>query len=322
MLKRLICFFIISFLLFISTNSFAESPTILLYMLGCDLEEEAGAATDDIVEIMHITKQIPVQVIIYLGGSSRWWLPGLKDNHCYDLIVANNKICVLEDFGTQQSATVQNLTRFLQRYGKEGDDLILWGHGFAEEQCIGVDKLYSDDYLTIGEIQKAIRNSGLHFRMIGFDACKMATLEAIWSFSEYADYFVASSEWETLKGWDYEALLQCLSDSSDPLEKVLHTSLEKRTRKNTLTIIKESIISDSIPLLTRVFDTMPMTSFPTDINQIAKACSDRDAGEKTVQFFGEQNIIISGNLPDMGVLPPSLLDSYLSFVTRINSCID
>ena len=56
---------------------------------------------------------------------------------------------------------------------------------------------------NLSEINKALKDSGITYDFIGFDACLMATVETALVASNYADYMIASEETEPGVGWYY-----------------------------------------------------------------------------------------------------------------------
>ncbi len=68
--------------------------------------------------------------------------------------------------------------------------------------------------MTLGEIGRALRDSGVTFDLIGFDACLMATLETAVVLEPYADYMIASEEVEPGIGWYYTGWVTALSENT------------------------------------------------------------------------------------------------------------
>lgn len=89
--------------------------------------------------------------------------------------------------------------------------LILWNHGGGSLGGYG-DSANSS---TVIDIKNAVAYSGIHFDIIGFDACLMSTLETAYALKDYADYFVASEELESGLGWNYtDYLTELATDNS------------------------------------------------------------------------------------------------------------
>ena len=65
--------------------------------------------------------------------------------------------------------------------------------------------------MSLAGINTALKNAGVKFDFIGFDACLMATVETALMLDEYADYMIASEETEPGIGWYYTNWLTKLS---------------------------------------------------------------------------------------------------------------
>ena len=298
----------------------AEEQTILMYMLGCDLESESGAATDDLMEILHTTAESHIHVIAYLGGSEAWWMPGLENDHCYTVKIQQGKMEILQDHGRQVSASKKQFLQFLTSYAHNGDDLILWGHGFPGFEGIGVDKIANEDKLSLAEMKEAFTEGRLHFRLIGFDACEMATLEAAWTFAPYADYFAASPEIEAVSGWNYSATIQALenTDADAPLQ-LREMALQAAKRNPSvlpLTVIDEKELTQSAPSINRLLNSSIQSAETVSLTQLAAVCSDKEAGMTVLNTLDGQALMISNPGADTSVELPDIQENYVSFLFR------
>ncbi|MBE6573696.1 MAG: hypothetical protein E7652_04795 [Ruminococcaceae bacterium] len=191
-----------------------KSRTILVYIVGSNLESQYAAATNDLIEMQDSGVDTDKNnIVIYAGGSNLW-----QNN----LISAdNNTVLSIENgyFNTEKSYPVKNmgesetLTEFikygLENFKSDSYSLILWDHGSGPIEGYGNDEI-SGDVLTLSEIGQALKDSGLgvnrKLELIGFDACLMSSVETAWMLRNYAEYFVASQEIEPGNGWDYSFL--------------------------------------------------------------------------------------------------------------------
>lgn len=188
---------------------------VLLFAVGGDLEGEQGAATKDIQEIIRASAAYPgKQYSVFLCGSERWGLSELQGGHSYTLRISDGTYKIIHDYGKYEGTTEKALKAFL-KMGDDGCDLIFWGHGDDGASGIGADAVFDNDTLTLYEIQSALKGSGKHFRLIGFDACSMATLQTAWVTAPYCDIFCASTENEALSGWNYKSVIPILSDGRE-----------------------------------------------------------------------------------------------------------
>ncbi len=308
-IKRTASIFVILALSFsvVSDNAFAEEHRILVYLLACGLEADSGAATEDLMEIK---RAIPsIEVFVHLGGTDKLWYPGLEAGHGYDLYYSGTEEKVLKDCGLESDAGEAALLHFLKQYGRKGADLILWGHG-----CSGLDGIGYDgtDTLTLPEIAGALEKSGLHFRLIGFDACNMATLEAAWMLAPYCELIAASPEEEKLSGWSYTNVFSALAQNeSDRIMDVLRgNGLQSRT--GTLTVIRTEELLSCEEELINCFNRTPSSAMVTNLGML-------DCAEKTSAVLDGQMLLFADGDESAAALKSSLKgigDSYASFRNR------
>ena len=73
-------------------------------------------------------------------------------------------------------------------------------------------KIYDSDSIKIPELIQALSatDTGSKYELIGFDACLMATIDVADACDEFADYLVASEEFEPGCGWSYDAFMEKL----------------------------------------------------------------------------------------------------------------
>lgn len=196
-----------------------DTVTIMVYMCGTDLESQNGMATSDVKEMLNARIGDHVNVLIYTGGCRKWknnvFSPSV--NQIYQ--IRNGKlVCLEENMGTASMTNPSTLQSFIA-YGKENFPanrmcLILWDHGGGSVTGYGYDEKYGrNQSMTLSGINTALKNSGVKFDFIGFDACLMATVENGIMLSQYADYMIASEETEPGVGWYYTNWMTKLSDN-------------------------------------------------------------------------------------------------------------
>ena len=139
------------------------------------------------------------------------------------------------------------------------NDLILWDHGGGSISGYGYDEKHkrSASSMDLAGINKALKNAGVKFDFIGFDACLMATAENALMLSEHADYLIASEETEPGIGWYYTNWLKALgSNTSLPTldtgksiidDFVVECSKKCKGQKTTLSIIDLAEFSNTVP---------------------------------------------------------------------------
>lgn len=298
----------------------AESHTILIYILGSDLERDSGSATNDLMEITRATKETPVKVIAYLGGCTTWWMPGLESSHCYAVEIEQGNRRILYDYGQLTSSDTEPFASFMTEYGHNGDDLIIWGHGLPGGKGIGSDITADNDSLSLAEIQTGLEICGLKLRLVGFDACKMATLEAAWIVLPYAAYFAASTEEEALSGWNYRDTLSVLNAPEKNAPEKLRSQAIRGNSGNilrkTLTVLNLADCENQAAILCRVLDTAPLFSTPVLLNELAESCQDREAGEVIQRLLDGQHLLVSGMEREDRFVLPGIQDAYIAFANR------
>ncbi len=194
--------------------------TIMIYMCGTDLESRSGMATSDLSEISRATIGSNVNILIYTGGCSRWKNNVISSNVNQVYIAQNGGIrCLVNDDGDRVMTDPETLTRFIKfcaaKFPANRNELIFWDHGGGSVSGYGYDQKHSRaGSMSLPSIKKAVRDSGITFDFIGFDACLMATAENALALSEYADYLLASEETEPGTGWYYTDWVTALSQNT------------------------------------------------------------------------------------------------------------
>ncbi|MBQ3036780.1 MAG: hypothetical protein IJD31_07625, partial [Lachnospiraceae bacterium] len=181
-----------------------DEVTIMIYMNGSNLESDHGMATEDIREILSATLSENVNVVIQTGGTRKWKTKAIASDHSQRFIVENGALTLVDDsLGQLDITDPQTLEDFIvfcdTYYPANRNMLIMWNHGSGAVYGFGYDE-HSDDYmaaLTLDEMQTAIRNTGVKFEMIGFDACLMGGIETACAFYDSADYLIASEDFES-----------------------------------------------------------------------------------------------------------------------------
>ena len=114
------------------------------------------------------------------------------------------------------SASPANLTSFIQwakqNYPANHYGLFIWNHGSGWLPGRTSTAVLSDDIdaggtaMFIEEVKNAINNSGVHFDILDFDACNMASIEVAYELKDVTNYISASQRTEPGSGNDYKAI--------------------------------------------------------------------------------------------------------------------
>ncbi|MDD2440225.1 MAG: clostripain-related cysteine peptidase [Methanosarcinaceae archaeon] len=199
-------------------NKTQVSNLLAVYMVGSDLESSKGYASADLFEMLKAApkNQTELEIVIAYGGSDQEGWRGMtiarlseleKDGQ--DGIIGNEKL-YRKNYKTANMGDQKSLDTFLsylqENYESERYVLIFWDHGDAYRGvCFDETKNY--DRLELSELSASLKNSGLHFELVGFDACLMANLELAKSIAPSADYLLASETIEPTHGWDYVSFI-------------------------------------------------------------------------------------------------------------------
>ncbi len=194
-----------------------DQVTLMIYMCGTDLESKNGMASSDLQEIANASFSDKCNIIVYTGGCSRWQTSGISNsvNQIYQLQSGGLKPLVKDD-GAKSMTEPATLSGFIQycseNFPANRYDLILWDHGGGSVSGYGYDEKYKNvGSMSLSGIRTALKNGGVKFDFVGFDACLMATAETALMLDPYADYLIASEETEPGIGWYYTNWVSALS---------------------------------------------------------------------------------------------------------------
>ncbi len=197
-----------------------DTVTIMVYMCGTDLESRSGMASNDLAEMMRASLSENVNIIVYTGGCNMWRTTGIsnKVNQIYK-VESGKMTCIVDDDGDKKMTDPNTLSAFIKfcdkNYPANRYDLIFWDHGGGSISGYGYDEKHKEaGSMDLTGINKALKDGGVVFDFVGFDACLMATLETGLMVGNYADYMIASEETEPGIGWYYTDWLNALSKNT------------------------------------------------------------------------------------------------------------
>ncbi len=195
----------------------SDVVTIMVYLCGTDLESRNRMATSDLQEMVAANISDNVNLIVYTGGCSRWNnnVVSSRTNQIYQ-IKEGGLLLLEKSLGEKPMTDPATLTSFIQyckkNFPANRNELIFWDHGSGSVSGYGYDeKFKSSGSMSLAGINKALKNGGVTFDFVGFDACLMATTETALMMDRYADYMIASEETEPGIGWYYTNWLTALS---------------------------------------------------------------------------------------------------------------
>ena len=220
MKKYLICCILLGLVLIAgSAMAAGQTTTLLVYMCGTDLQQDACV---DLAEMAEVEAGDTINMVVLAGGAETWDLEDLKGNSRTLAVIRDGYFESLEDVGHKSMGARESLQEFLEygltNYPADRTIVILWDHGAGSEGGICFDQTADEDGLTLVEINEVLENlkqsvPGYHINIFGCDACMMATYEMAALLSHHnIDYFVASEELEPGTGWNYTGWLQPLKE--------------------------------------------------------------------------------------------------------------
>ncbi len=264
-----------------------DTVTIMVYMCGTDLESRAGMGTSDLTEMTRAEISDQVNLLVYTGGCTGWknQIVSSRTNQIYQ--VKNGGLtCLVEDAGNVSMTDPDTLAGFIrwcgEHYPADRNSLIFWDHGGGSVSGYGYDQKFPrSGSMTLAMIHRALKDGGMTFDFIGFDACLMATMENALMLSQYGDYLIASEETEPGLGWYYTDWLTAsqygdyliASEETEPGLGWYYTdwltALSRNTSMATLEIGKQ-IVDDFISTCARQGQGQKTTLSVVDLAELEK----------------------------------------------------
>jgi len=309
----------------------------MIYMLGTDLESKSGSATGNIKALLAATPSQDVNVIVTTGGANKVDPNGLVTDWTVvrRYAVKNGKLELQADLGKQSMVESATLSDFIvwasKNYPAKTYRLIMWDHG-GGPSGFGHDEIFPGPDLTLPKLQKALGDAhaqtGIHFDLIGFDACLMASAEVANALAPYADYLAASEELEPGTGWDYKAAFSALAGqpTMDGLQfgrVIADTYLAGQKREadaeqaNGALARGDAVVTFSVLKLDQIANLLStLKSFGTALATYAQQSTEnwvRVANERTLtSSFGPQdNENVVFDMADLGVFADRLVTANI-----------
>lgn len=124
-----------------------------------------------------------------------------------------------ESIGNVNMADSETMSDFIawgaKTYPAKNYAFVIWDHGagwkssqFLKTLVRGaVEDATSQDFLSLPELAKGVRDSDVHVAVLDFDACNMGMYEVGYEFKDVVDYMVAAEETVPGQGNPYDTLL-------------------------------------------------------------------------------------------------------------------
>ena len=240
-----------------------DTVTLMVYMCGTDLESRNGMGTADLQEMLGASFGDNVNLLVYTGGCKGWKNNAVSSSTNQVWQVKGGKlVCLQKDLGAVSMTDPDVLSGYIRwcagNYPASRYGLILWDHGGGSVSGYGYDeKFASTGSMSLAGVNKALKDGGVKFDFVGFDACLMATAETALMLTPYADYLIASEETEPGVGWYYTDWLTDLGkNTSMPTielgQRIVDTFVDTCTQKcrgqlTTLSVIDLAEVEATLP---------------------------------------------------------------------------
>ncbi|MFX1338923.1 MAG: clostripain-related cysteine peptidase, partial [Promethearchaeota archaeon] len=203
--------------------------TFLVYLDGDNNLESAGIS--DFLEMASVGSDTTISIVVQFDRTSGYstlygdWQTTKRFYITNGMTpTVDNALIDLGELNMGEQATLSDFISWgTSAFPADNYALILWNHGGgwkeSNEQDPDVfksvcwDDTSFGDCLTQIELKNALVSAGVHFDLIGFDACLMAMAEVDYQIKDWADVRVGSEESEPGDGWPYDTILADLISS-------------------------------------------------------------------------------------------------------------
>ena len=301
--------------------------TLMVYMVGSDLESNYGSATDDLIEMINSGVDTSrINVLVYTGGA-RYWNNNIVTSDCNAIyrVCPNNIELVASSKAPSNTGDPETFLDFMdyayKNYPAKHYAMICWDHGTGPLIGFGSDELFGGDSLQLPELEAAFKKSPFASKkldFLGFDACLMATMETAEMADGYANFLIASEELEPGTGWDYGflATLNSTSDTKNIGQKILSTyeasmAAYEKEPEYTLSMLDLSKMNSFISSADKLFSKMASGVKNGKYSSVAKA------REKTLYFNRKSKTVL--DVVDIGDAANQVKSLYSSEAGTLQS---
>lgn len=178
-----------------------SSRTVMIYMVGSNLESESGLGTVDLNSIDYDEiYDDNINVVLIAGGSENWNNNYIEEDETsiYELTENGYKKVKTQSIQNMGDSKVFSdyINYVYENYKTDEYDLIFWNHGGAITGSEFDD--LSGDNLSLEEMKIGLSNSSFNknnkLEAVVFRTCLNGTIEIADVFKDYSDYLVASEE--------------------------------------------------------------------------------------------------------------------------------
>ena len=176
--------------------------TIMIYMVGSNLESESQLGTADLDAINYYKLDNDnVKVVLIAGGSNKWHNDYIDGSTTAIYELKSTGFEKVKDDGLQNMGTEKTLNTFLNyvydNYKSDKYALIFWNHGGAIQGSEYDDK-YNGDSISLTEMNDAFAASPFKndnkLEFVLYRTCLNSTLEGASILKNYSEFLIASEE--------------------------------------------------------------------------------------------------------------------------------
>jgi hypothetical protein len=256
-----------------------QSPkvwTVMVYMVGADLESLGKNGSQDLLEMLAGTSQPTVSetvnVVLTTGGSIRYGWQTVKRS-----AIQHGQQSIIDDVGAKNMAAPQTLSDFVSwaktNFPAQHYALILWDHG-SGTQGYGIDtsdvgKKVDGKFvpMSLPELRQAFQTifeqDQQRLDVVAYDACLMSSIEVAEVTATVAKAMAASVEIEPPHGFDYTYLLKTLA-ASPPADGLAFGRLAKASYFKQAQDTGRWVTS---PITYSIFDLTKLPAFTTTFSK-------------------------------------------------------
>jgi len=185
----------------LQNTNFSKSRTVMIYMVGSNLESDSGLATNDLsyLDYKKISEH-KTKVVMIAGGTASWQNNYVDVNKTSIYELKENGFEEVDSREITNMGSSANLSYFLNyvydNYKSKAYDFIYWNHGGAVDGS-EYDTFYNDN-LKLTDMKQGFLDSPFKgnnkLEVLSFRTCLNSTIELANIYKDHAEYLVASEE--------------------------------------------------------------------------------------------------------------------------------
>ncbi len=186
----------------LSNSKKSYSRTIMIYMVGSNLESRGGIATAELAAIDYQkANEQNINVVLIAGGAKKWYNDYIDTDETSIFELTENGFEKVKQQDRKNMGNPETLTDFInytyENYKTDKYDLLFWNHGGAIAGS-EYDELSKEDNLSLVELNSALKETNFNeknkLEAIFFRTCLNGTIEVANTFKDFAEYLISSEE--------------------------------------------------------------------------------------------------------------------------------